>query len=257
MNEIHYLLGNTCNLNCDFCFWEKKFPPTTFKLAKHIIDEIKKTGIKKITISGGEPTCTKHFIKILKYAKQNNLEAILHTNGLQINKKIAKKIAPLISRISLAIDGSNEKIAIEMRKKPFTKHTLFLIDLFNSLKVPVNVKTLITKINKKDIKNIGQILCNKNIQYWSLLEFNPLGRGLDNKNKYFLPTKEFELITKKLLESFPKMEIKIRRFKSQPEKYCFIDVQGKVYTNTKKGDILIGNLKNNSLLSILKLKFGI
>lgn len=253
MNEIHYLLGNTCNLNCGFCFWEKKFPPTTFKLAKHIIDEIKKTGIKKITISGGEPTCTKHFIKILKYAKQNNLETILHTNGLQINKKIAKKIAPLISRISLAIDGSNEKIAIEMRKKPFTKHTLFLIDLFNSLKVPVNVKTLITRINKEDIENIGKLLQNKSIKYWSLLEFNPLGKGLINKNKYFLSTKDFEKITKEVINRFTKIKIKTRKFMSKKEKYCFIAANGKVYTNAKKDDVLIGDLKVNSLASIIKL----
>ncbi len=252
MDEIHYLLGNSCNLNCDFCFWEKKFPPATLKLAKHIIDEIKKTGIKKITVSGGEPTYTDHFLEIIKYAKKNNLEIILHTNGLLINKKIAKKMAPLISRISLAIDGSNEKMAIEMRKKPFTKHTLFLIDLFNSLKVPVNIKTLVTEVNKEDIENIGNLLQNKPIKYWSLLEFNPLGKGLINKNKYFLLSKDFKKIAEKVINQFPKIKIKTRKFMSKKEKYCFIAADGKVYTNSEEKDVLIGDLKTNSLSSIIK-----
>lgn len=253
MDEIHYLLGNTCNLNCDFCFWEKRIKPTTFKSTKHIIDEIKKVGIKKITLSGGEPTCAPHFIKALKYMKENGMKIILHTNGLQINKKVAEKIAPFISRISLALDGSNEKIAVEMRKKPFTKNTLFLINLFNSLKIPLNVKTLITKINKQDIENIGRLLQNKTIKYWSLLEFNPIGNGLINKDKYLLSSKEFEMIAKKIINQFPKMKIRIRKFKSKPEKYCFIAADEKVYTNVAENeDVLIGNLQNNSLLSILK-----
>lgn len=254
MDEVHYLLGNTCNLTCDFCFWEKRVAPTTFKLAKYIIDEIKKTEIRKITLSGGEPTCAAHFIKILEYAKQNDMKTILHTNGLQINKKLAEKIAPLLERVSLAIDGSNEEIAIKMRGKPFTEHTLFLINLFNSLKVPVNIKTLVTKINKEDIENIGKLLQDKPIQYWSLLEFNPIARGLNNKAKYFLSNKDFKLIVKKITNRFPNMQIRIREFRSKPEKYCFIAANGKVYTNVpKKGDVLIGDLRNNSLLSIIRL----
>lgn len=254
MDEVHYLLGNTCNLTCDFCFWEKEEAPTTIKLAKYIIDEIKKTGIRKITLSGGEPTCVPHFIKILEYAKQNGLEVILHTNGLLVDKRFARKIAPLITRISLSMDGSNEKVAIKMRKKPFISHTVFLIDLFNSLGVPVNVKTLITKINKEDIENIGKILQDKPIQYWSLLEFNPIGRGLTNKTKYFLSHRGFESIVRKITDRFPNVRIKTREFRSKPEKYCLISANGKVYTYIPlKGDIIIGDLKKNTLSSIIDL----
>lgn len=253
MEEIHYLLGHTCNLNCDFCFWEKKFPPASFKQAKKILDEIDRVGIKRITISGGEPTCARNFLKILEYAKKKNLEIILHTNGLLINKKLAGKIAKYIDRISLSLDASNEKMATKMRKMSFVKHTLLLIDLFNSLKIPVSIKTLVTKVNKKDIKNIGQLLKEKPIKYWSLLEFNPLGRGLINKNKFNLPQGEFQLIAKQTIKNFLEIKIKTREFKSRFEPYCFIVPNGEVYTNTKlDGDILIGDIKENSLEKIVK-----
>lgn len=252
MEEIHYLLGHTCNLDCDFCFWEKRTSPPTIAKAKKVIGEIKKVGIKKITISGGEPTCSSCLLEVLKYAKLNGMEIALHTNGLKIDAKMAQKIAPFIQRISLALDGSDESMAIKMRKKPFTKHTLSLVTLFDSLGTAVSVKTLVTKVNQEDIVAIGKLLENKPIRYWSIIEFNPLGRGLIHKKKFLLSRKEFALITKKVLAHFPNLQIRIREFRGQPEKYCFITTSGEVYTNTKNnGDILVGNLETNSLSSIL------
>ena len=42
MEEIHYLIGNSCNLNCDFCFWDIRMPDVHLDLKKKIIDEIVK-----------------------------------------------------------------------------------------------------------------------------------------------------------------------------------------------------------------------
>lgn len=252
MDEVHYLLGNTCNLNCDFCFWERKEAPATFESVKHIINEINKSGARKITFSGGEPTCAPTLLKALEYANKKGLETILHTNGLLIDEKFARKIAPFVSRISLSVDGSNEKVTIKMRKEPSVGHTIFLINLFHSIGVPVNVKTLITKVNREDIKNIGELLQTKPIQYWSLLEFNPIGRGLINKTKYFLSHKDFTSIAKKIVSRFPSIRIKIREFKSKPEKYCFITANGKVYAYIPSlGDTEIGDLSKNTLSSII------
>lgn len=253
MDEIHYLLGHTCNLHCDFCFWEKRTKAPTLKSAKYTIDEVIRAGISKVTISGGEPTCAPCLLGVLRYAKVNGLEIVLHTNGLGIDERKAKKIAPFLKRVSLVLDGSDEKMAVKMRKRPFTNHTLLLIDLFVSLGIPVSIKTLVTKINREDIKNIGRLLQDKPISYWSLLEFNPLGRGLVHKEKFYLPRKDFVLIAKNIVAIFPNIQIRIREFRSKPEKYCFITANEEVYTNTfKNGDILIGNLKKDSLLSIIK-----
>lgn len=88
MKEIHYLLGNTCNLNCDFCFWDKRTEAPPFLSKKQIVNEIIKTGIRKVTVSGGEPTCTKDFLEIIKYMSDSGLDIVLHTNGLNINPRI-------------------------------------------------------------------------------------------------------------------------------------------------------------------------
>ena len=253
MEEIHYLLGNNCNLDCDFCFWDTRMPDVSLEFKKIIIDEIVKTGIRKVTISGGEPLCSNNFLETIKYMYEKKLEIILHTNGLKLNKKLAEQIAPMISRISLTLDASNNDMMKKMRKnEELLNHTLFLIELFNNLNVKVNIKTLVTKVNKEDIINIGKILQSLPIQYWSLLEFNPIGRGKKNKNKFYISCEEFDKVVLKIKNKFSDIPIRARRYSLANSQYCFISPNGEVYTyHPDKGNVLMGNLKENSLSSTI------
>lgn len=132
-------------------------------------------------------------------------------------------------------------------------HVISLISLFHESNIPVNVKTLITKVNQSDIINIGKILKNQPINYWSLIEFNPINRGKLNESKFSLSDDKFDAISEQARQRFPNIDIRIRKFKREPQKYCFIGSEGKVYTYIPdKGDVEIGNLENESLQNILK-----
>ena len=48
---------------------------------------------------------------------KNNLEIILHTNGLKIDASLAKRLSTIVSRVSLTFDGANEEAAMKIRKK--------------------------------------------------------------------------------------------------------------------------------------------
>jgi MoaA/NifB/PqqE/SkfB family radical SAM enzyme len=254
MREIHYLLGNSCNLNCDFCFWDVRMPDVSLDFKKKIVDEIIKSGIKKVTISGGEPLCTNNLLEILDYMKQNNLEVVLHTNGLKIDNFLAQKIAPLIYRISLTMDAVETNTQFQMRKnKNITNHTIDLIKIFHNLNISINIKTLVTKINKNEIRKIGKILCDLPIKYWSLLEFIPLNRGKLNQSNFLLQKNEFDVICAKIKNEFPSMDIRTRKFADTKDKYCFIAPNGDVYTHVKEeGDSLVGNINSNELNSLIK-----
>lgn len=255
MEEIHYLLGNLCNLNCDFCFWDVRMPDVSLDFKKNIIDEIAKSGIKKITISGGEPLCANNFLEILDYTHKKNLEVILHTNGLKIDNFLAKKIAPLISRISLTMDAVNVYTQIQMRKnQEITNHTINLIKIFYSLNIPTNIKTLVTKVNKNEVRKIGKILNDLPIKYWSLLEFIPLNRGKLSKDNFLLEYNEFDKICVRIKNEFPLIDIKIRKFADYKDNYCFIAPNGNIYTYVKEqGDVLVGNINSDELNSLIKI----
>ena len=100
----------------------------------------------------------------------------------------------------------------------------------------------------------AEILSDFPIEYWSLLEFNPINRGLFNKDKFYLDPKDFDIIVTSTKNKFPKLTVKERKFVRRPDKYCFIASNGDVYKYVNgKGDELVGNLFDKELKNILTL----
>ena len=253
MEEIHYLLGNACNLDCDFCFWNTRTTDTSLEFKKSIIDQIVDSGIQRVTLSGGDPLTSSSFVEILEYMKEKGLDTILHTNGLLINEGLAKKITPYISRISLTMDAIDTNIQLLMRKTDkITGHTINLIKLFSNLGVDVNIKTLISQVNKNEIEQIGEILRELPIKYWALLEFTPLNRGKINEKRFYLPRAEFDDISNAIKIKFSSLEVRINKFSEKKKKYCFISANGDIYTCINNMDILVGNINMSDLKSVIK-----
>ena len=197
--------------------------------------------------------CDKHFMDVLAYMHKAGLDIVLHTNGLKITQRSLKKIAAFVSRISLTMDGIDEDILFQMRKnRDITQHTIFLVKQFHKLNIPVSIKTLVTEVNRREILNIGKVLSSLPIQYWSLFEFVPVGRGKTNKDKFYISPKLFDKICMNLKNEFPSLSIRPRRLERTPSEYCFITADGKVYTFDKDdGNVLIGDLSDEDLSSII------
>jgi len=254
MKEIHYLLGNSCNLNCDFCFWDMRVQDVSWDTKKNIIDSIVQGGFKQVTISGGEPSINKDFVGVLKRFKENGIETVVHTNAIKFDTDLLNVIKPLVTRISLSLDGSNENMCVSMRKDPraYTK-VIWLLDKILENKIPVNVKTLVTKINATDIVNIGKLLEGKKIEYWTLMEFNPVNRGNIFKSKFELENTTFDTLVTNVKNVVKDTVIKVRLFKREPERYCFIAPNADIYTFIpEKGDVLVGNILNTRLSRIME-----
>jgi MoaA/NifB/PqqE/SkfB family radical SAM enzyme len=254
MEEIHYLLGNSCNLNCDFCFWDKRIPLPSAEITKKILDEIIALGVKRVTISGGEPTCSPRLLEVVQTLKEAGVEIVVHTNGLTVDEVVAKKLSQFVDRVSLSLDGSNSQIGFAMRKNnDYVPNTVKLMSTFLVLGVPVSVKTLVTQVNYKDLLNIGKLLVDKHIKYWSLLEFNPINRGKIHKDKFYISAKEFDAVTKQVVNTFPTINVRIRKLRREPEKYCFILSNGEVFTyDGVAEDKQIGDLQKTSLAEVIK-----
>jgi MoaA/NifB/PqqE/SkfB family radical SAM enzyme len=254
MEEIHFLLGNSCNLNCDFCFWDKRIPLPPTEITKKILDEIIALGVKRVTISGGEPTCSPSLLEVVQALKDARIETVVHTNGLAVNEVMVNKLARFVDRISLSLDGSNSQIGFAMRKNnDYVPNTIKLMNTVLGLGMSISVKTLVTRVNYNDIVNIGNLLVDKTIKYWSLLEFNPINRGKIHKDKFYISAKEFDAVTKQAVNTFPTIDVRVRKLRREPEKYCFILSNGEVFTyDGEAEDKQIGDLQKTSLAEVIK-----
>ncbi|KKS29197.1 MAG: Radical SAM domain protein [candidate division WWE3 bacterium GW2011_GWE2_43_18] len=238
------MLGNSCNLSCDFCFWDMRVQDVSWEIKENIIDNIIRAGFKQVTISGGEPSINKDFVNVLKRFKENGIATTVHTNAVKFDASLLNLIRPLVTRISLSLDGSTENICVSMRKDPKAYTSVIrLLDQIIEIGIPVNVKTLITKINSDDIVNIGNFLESKKIDYWTLMEFNPINRGNHFKTTFELDDNTFDTIVTRVKDTVKNTVIQVRLLKREPEKYCFVAPNADVYTCIPvKGDVLVGNI---------------
>ena len=73
-----------CNLNCSYCDtkWANEADaPFIHMTAEKILEAAKKSGIKNITVTGGEPLIQEEIIPLLKLLCENNFNVEIETNG--------------------------------------------------------------------------------------------------------------------------------------------------------------------------------
>lgn len=74
-----------CNLSCNYCdtMWANK-PDCEFEdmTAEQIVDRVKKSGIKNVTLTGGEPLLQKDTDKLLEaFSSEKDMRVEIETNG--------------------------------------------------------------------------------------------------------------------------------------------------------------------------------
>jgi len=106
-----YLVG--CDLRCFFCWVNKSrdFPEkygefcSPAQVFSFLYSNARKGKVKRLRISGGEPTlCKEHLFGLLELVENVNYLFILETNGLLINRGFAKELSGFKSihvRVSL------------------------------------------------------------------------------------------------------------------------------------------------------------
>lgn len=106
-------LTNKCNHRCPKCKgWsgEKNKDELSIDLIYDLISQIAKFGGKAITYTGGgEPTLHPHFVDAVKFARMNNIQIGLMTNGSMINKELAEFLVKNCEWIRVSLDAWNGK----------------------------------------------------------------------------------------------------------------------------------------------------
>ncbi|WP_200762750.1 GTP 3',8-cyclase MoaA [Nitrosophilus alvini] len=157
--KIDYLrvsVTERCNFRCQYCMPEKPFSwvprenllsfEDLFKFIKVAIDE----GIKKIRITGGEPTLRHDLDKFIKmiYDYKSDIDLALTTNGYLLAESAQKLADAGLKRINISLDSLKPEVAEKIAQKDVLSNVLEGIE--NSLKAGLKVK-----INMVPLKGIN------------------------------------------------------------------------------------------------------
>ena len=109
---VSYSITTKCNLSCKHCYSEATEDGDSDELstaeAFRLLDDLAGWGIGLLVIDGGEPLCREDFLEIVSYASSKGIMTGVGSNGILIDKKMARKMAQAgVQSVSISIDGAN------------------------------------------------------------------------------------------------------------------------------------------------------
>jgi radical SAM protein with 4Fe4S-binding SPASM domain len=130
IKEVHLSLVNYCNLRCKWCSLDHSQKKEImdeellYKFLNNMISDKRFNSIKKLNLwNSGETLLHPNLIKMLKIVKRykekkKDLKIEIVTNGMILNKNLAKKIIDLnvLDKITFSVDGGSKKKLEEIRR---------------------------------------------------------------------------------------------------------------------------------------------
>mgnify|MGYP001390814759 FL=1 len=151
--RISLNITRKCNLRCKHCFSDSGNPDPnelTTKELFNLIKQMKDAGTFFLAIGGGEPLLRDDLFQIIKYARENFIAVSIVTNGLLINKEIAKEFHELnLKTITVSIDGT-EKTHDKLRGEGNFKKTINKIKILRKY-CPITTLAIRVTVNSLNI----------------------------------------------------------------------------------------------------------
>jgi len=113
-NYLRLSITDACNYRCNYCLPDgyqctNKNTPLTLDEITNLVTIMAKKGIRKVRITGGEPSVRKDLVDIIKAIKNiQGIETVaLTTNGYKLDKQIKSWINAGLDALNVSIDSLN------------------------------------------------------------------------------------------------------------------------------------------------------
>jgi MoaA/NifB/PqqE/SkfB family radical SAM enzyme len=190
----YFNLTSKCNLRCKHCFGKYSVQEDS-ELSKNelssLIDNLVKSHVFFINISGGEVTQSENFEWFINELSRRGIHFVLTTNGVfseKIREVILKNKEYLIG-LKISLDGPDAQSHCYVRldsnfKKNKNIFTITINNIFFFKKkgIPITIATVLHIENIKKMEKFRQLIKKINPTSWFISPIIPVGRGKENKN---------------------------------------------------------------------------
>lgn len=250
MNKRNFLpetidlrITSKCNLKCVFCFGPKYKKESEINDWFKLLDNAKKSGVKNLVFTGGEPFLCSNFQEILIYANKLKYNIVLSTNGTKID---SFDILKYIDALSLPLDGGTYLDCNRMRMLTFEDYTKIL-DNMKKFKIvypnkQLKIGTVLTQVN---INNLDGIYDNISgiADVWKIYQvsYHQNNRKIF-KNELEITDEQFQMAYEYLINKYgDKIKIVPYRNNERNGKYLFCEPNGDAVVINFGDELIIGN----------------
>lgn len=267
-----------CNLECSHCYI---FSDSTYNLEdaidikdiSNLIHDLSniKTNESRIVLTGGEPFLRKDLLKIIELIYDNGFTVLINTNSLPIKKSQIERLKKYNNlQICISLDGLKENHEFIRGKGTYEK-TIQKIKEIKQSGIKTTINSLCHKDNIDDLSELFKFVKDFNLDGINPVPVVLMGRTLNNRI-IPVPEKEFYKQVFEILKSDPIYKSFLSRTSfinlvaglalNIKSKYCGTGTRGTFYVshlgevfpcpNMRYNEFNLGNIKNNSLLNIIK-----
>lgn len=271
LTNIQLEVTRRCNLRCQHCYltdYSGKGELTKEELFL-LIDQAHELGVHEIHITGGEPTVRKDLKDIIKYIYDKGMHGKLYTNGTNLSEEFLRFLSNVgIDGVKVSLDGFKPKTHNDFRraKDGFSK-TIENIKRMQEQGIPVEVTTVINKINIKETNDLINFFKNQLKVDYHIDSFVPIGQGLKSELDISITDEEYiEAVAQEFMEILQlgekgkkhsvKSDLKPKKEKNEyfcgaGNSYVFITSKGLVkFCPTMPDEYNGGNLREHTLKEI-------
>lgn len=205
LTNIQLEVTRRCNLRCKHCYltdYSGKGELTKEELFS-LIDQASEMGVHEIHITGGEPTVRKDLKDIIKYIYDKGMHGKLYTNGTNLSEEFLRFLSEIgIDGVKVSLDGFKPKTHNDFRraKDGFSK-TIDNIKRLQEQGIPVEVTTVINKINVKETQDLISFFKNQLKVDYHIDSFVPIGQGLKSELDISITDEEYiEAVAQEFME---------------------------------------------------------
>lgn len=258
-NSVCWNITSKCNDTCKFCYRDKNIQELSFEKQKQVIDQIAKSGIKKLTFAGGEPLLVENINQLVLYAKSKNLIVSMTTNGILLddNKIERDFLLRNLNWLTLSLDGENDLTQAKMTRN--TKHASRVKDIltyankYEERTCKLKINTVVSQVNKNEIADIINIIKNYGVERWKLFQFSPIrGSAKESKETFEISDVDYKRITDEIQRelSGDKTIVSITNRESIEAAYFVVFPDGSIRISTQCQDDIVGNILTNDVREI-------
>lgn len=213
LDEPYVEITSLCNLGCTFCY------NSSGVNNKHILglgvlekcfSYFSKSGIKSISISGGEPLMHPDIINILKRCKYYQFRTLLATNGTLLDNTLISEIMDCVDYYQISIDGDS-KTHCDIRGKESYNKAIKGIESLHNLGLSNRTRLRMT-ISKKNISCIEHLISLGLHYELEAVQFSIVRRQGRAKEKY---DNEFSIDDDLLYDAFVEINEFRKKYKDK------------------------------------------
>lgn len=173
-----------CNLRCDHCLVEggpSGRSELSTEQALALADDLAALGIQRVTLTGGEPLFRRDWHQIAQRLVDHGCQVMLSCNGHLIRGQNLERVAALVSRVAVSIDGlpqTHDRLRHGVAGSSRSSHAevMAAIARLQAAAIEVEVITSVHPNNLHELLDIQAQLRSAGVQRWMVQLAHATGR---------------------------------------------------------------------------------